>query len=138
MDLFKKKQEEPFFLRLPFPKSVNTLYYNKIIGRKNIRVKTIKYRDWIKQSELLLSIQKNKEFTDRVDLNIFCGGGRVNQDISNLIKCVEDQLVRNKTIQDDSKKYVRSVKISWDDNVDGCVVFISNCKDEINTTHNSG
>jgi len=73
----------------------------------------------------MLAQQTLKRFTERVDLDIRCGGGRKNSDISNLIKCVEDALVRNGVLIDDKKEFVRSVKISWDDETVGCSVHIS-------------
>lgn len=110
------------FIVLPFPVSVNALYFNV---PKRGRVKTARYKEWIAEADAMLMKQAFKRFTVRVDLDIRCGGGRKNQDISNLIKCVEDTLVRNGILIDDKKEFVRSVKASWDNETMGCSVYIS-------------
>tara|TARA_R110000803_G_scaffold50710_3_gene105063 strand:- start:760 stop:1113 length:354 start_codon:yes stop_codon:yes gene_type:complete len=115
-----------FCVLLPFPMSVNTLYTN-VKGRG--RVTTGRYRDWQWEAALMLKKQTLRKFDKRVDIEIRCGKGRANQDISNLIKSVEDTLVKNDILIDDNKKYVRSVKASWDDDVAGCVVFIEECEE---------
>lgn len=109
------------FIVLPFPVSTNSLYFNV---PKRGRVKTARYKQWIAEADTMLMKQILKRFTVRVDLDIRCGGGRKNQDISNLIKCVEDALVRNGILVDDKKEFVRSVKVSWDDETVGCSVTI--------------
>ena len=110
------------YIVLPFPVSVNALYFNV---PKRGRVKTARYKAWIAEADAALMQQTLERFTGRVDLDIRCGGGRKNSDISNLIKCVEDTLVRNGVLIDDKKEFVRSVKISWVGGSVECSVRIS-------------
>lgn len=111
---------------LPFPVSVNGLYANV---RNRGRVKTKRYLSWELEAALMLRKQTLPTFEKRVDLDIKCGGGRKNQDISNLIKCVEDTLVKHGVLIDDNKEFVRSVKASWDDETIGCAVYIQECEE---------
>lgn len=110
-----------FFLLLPYPVSTNALYLN-VKGQG--RAKTKRYKDWIDEAYLMLLKQDLQFFSRRVDLIIHVGGGRIDADISNMIKGVEDMLVRQKIIIDDSRDYVRSVKAIWDRSVVGCMVEI--------------
>ena len=115
---------KPSLILLPFPVSVNGLYANV---RNRGRVKTKRYLSWELEAALMLRKQKLTTYEKRVDLDIKCGGGRKNQDISNLIKSVEDTLIKHGILIDDSKEFVRSVKAGWDDEVVGCSVFIEEC-----------
>jgi Holliday junction resolvase RusA-like endonuclease len=111
-----------FCLLLPFPISTNSLYAN-IRGRG--RIKTKRYKEWVQEAYLMSCKQDLQFFQNRVDIIIHLGGGRKNSDCSNMIKGIEDFLVNQKIIFDDSKPYVRSVKAIWDEDVTGAMIEIS-------------
>ena len=116
------------YILLPFPPSVNTLYIN-VRGRG--RATSGKYKDWQHEAAMMLGKQTLPKFDKRVDLEIEVGPGRANADCSNLIKAVEDTLVKHGILIDDSKNYVRSVKVSWSTEVVGCSVWIKECDDDV-------
>lgn len=106
--------------RLPFPVSVNAMYRN-VHGRGRVKSRT--YLAWVKEAELVLARQRPRPFIGLAMLDIRIDSSR-RGDCSNYIKGVEDFLVSSGILQDDQKKYVRSVSIAWAD-VKGCEVRLS-------------
>lgn len=108
-------------IHLPFPVSVNAMYRN-VSGRG--RVKTKRYKEWIKAAEAGLGGDPLGFVAGPVMLQIFVRRpDKRKRDISNLIKGVEDFLVTKNIIEDDS--LVEDLNIAWDQSVpDGCYVFV--------------
>jgi len=112
---------------LPFPISVNSMYYNR---RKGGRKKKAAYVSWIKACDKMALSQKPFfNFDKRVDITIHLNGGKSTSDCDNLSKGPVDYLVRIEVIKDDCKPYVRSTKQIWDDSIPEqmCLVFIEEC-----------
>lgn len=109
-------------IRLPFPPSVNNLYFN--VQRRG-RVHTPEYLDWQELAGWELRAQRSRlalkikyPVTVKIDLDDKRKG-----DADNRCKAVLDLLVEHQIIVDDSKKYVRRVDIGWEP-VTGCRVEI--------------
>lgn len=110
-----------FVLLLPYPVSLNAMFANG--GRS--RIKSKRYKAWIVEADLMIMKQKPlKRFEGMVDIEIKCGFGRKDADISNLVKGPEDLLVRYGIIKDDSRKIVRSIKAAWDETITGCQITV--------------
>ncbi len=111
-------------IHLPFPISVNAMYANNQ-GQGRGRFKTKRYKAWIKAAEAELAEQMPvQSFAGPTTLEIFVRKrDKRRRDISNLIKGIEDFLVSQKIIEDDS--LVQSVKISWATHtIEGAVVMV--------------
>ena len=70
----------------------------------------------------MLKSQKVKPFKGRVEVEIDLDDRRQG-DCDSRIKCVLDLLTAHKIIEDDRKKFVKSVKIEWK-TIEECVVRI--------------
>lgn len=104
-------------LFFPLPPTSNNLFPTS--GK--FRIKSRQYRDWLAEAQIALSKQKpTPAFDGYVDLTISVEPTR--GDISNRIKAVEDFLVANGIIPDDSN--VRRVMVEWNCHVIGCRVQI--------------
>jgi len=115
-------------ITLPFPPSLNGLFYNKKNGG---RARTDKYVKWYKKADCLALTQKPfPTFTNRVDITIRLNGGRKTSDCDNLGKAPLDYIVNLEILKDDCKPYVRSTKQIWDDNIPRgfCEIFIEECE----------
>lgn len=97
------------FYRLPFPPSVNGLFLN--VPRRG-RVKTGRYKKWIKEATSRLKEQGIKTLHGIVSMRIllFRPDKRV-RDIDNHVKAVFDILTTNGIIEDDSM--VQGFQIYW-------------------------
>lgn len=116
-------EPRPAYLVVPKPPSTNHLFRNV---EKVGRVMTNEYRQWLKVAgEYLLAQRPVPVFTEPVELTLYTGEkGVANMDASNTLKAVEDFLVKNRVIKDDSRKYVRSSRAVW-------VPFLRNAMVEI-------
>jgi crossover junction endodeoxyribonuclease RusA len=109
-------------IKLPFPPSTNTLYRN-VRGRG--RVKTARYNTWIAAARL--NVGPVALIDAKIVLDLTLGRpDRRRRDVSNLIKAVEDLMVKCNVIADDSQ--VEEVRARWGQ-VDGCEVRIWEAKD---------
>jgi len=106
-------------INLPMPPSGNALYRNARKGR----VKTWRYMEWLDAAGWKLKSQEYANVTGPVELSIILPrpltkSGKVNmrrQDASNRIKALEDFLVQNAVIEDDTHTVVYAVSARWDD-----------------------
>jgi Holliday junction resolvase RusA-like endonuclease len=98
-------------ITLPFPPSVNSLYFNLKGGG---RAKTGAYKSWIRAAGWTLQAQRPKAFTDRVKVEILMNPPRKNcGDADNRNKAVLDLLTRHQVIEDDDHEFVASVLCKW-------------------------
>ncbi len=96
----------PLSLSLPFPPSVNGLYFNLKHGG---RVKTTRYQEWIKSASVALNSQNlgvspyNPKFKEPVEVSYVVGrpDKRI-RDLSNTLKALDDILVSYGILKDDS------------------------------------
>jgi Holliday junction resolvase RusA-like endonuclease len=109
-------QAHAFICVLPPPPSVNSMYGNRrgsSPGRG--RFKTKEYAEWIEFAGLRLSAAKPPKYSGQVWIAIqYSDHG--NGDIDNKAKSVLDLLVAHKVIKDDSRTYVRELRLSWGNN----------------------
>jgi Holliday junction resolvase RusA-like endonuclease len=110
----------PIELRLPFPPSVNELYFNPKNWRG--RVSTSEYLDWQDRAGWELKSQRPRRMKDRCVITIDLDDKR-RGDAANREKAVVDLLVTHGVIEDDSKKHVKRVSIGWE-SIEGCRVRI--------------
>lgn len=95
-------------LWLPYPPSANTAYRN-VPGKG--RVKTERYNAWI-QHATVKTVPPPGLVAGRIDLVMqLTPPDRRKRDLTNVIKCTEDFLVRRGVIEDDS--LVESLYIRW-------------------------
>lgn len=97
---------------LPTPPSVNQMYINA--GRRMTgKTASPKYADWkIAAGELIHEQRGNwKIETGPCDLKMFIERKKVRADLSNFLKAVEDALVNEKIIKDDS--LIQSIYVAW-------------------------
>ncbi|MCK5013196.1 MAG: RusA family crossover junction endodeoxyribonuclease [Candidatus Omnitrophica bacterium] len=112
---------EKYKIVLPKPPSVNALYSTD--WRTKRRFKSPKYKAWLAEAEVALCTQKRQEFKGEVIVKISVGKqNKRREDISNRIKGVEDFLVSQGIIEDDSK--VMYISAWWEKTISGCVVSI--------------
>lgn len=98
---------------MPTPPSTNMLY--KGMKKRN---KAKPYLKWIaRATEALYQQRPLPRFNGQVRIKMTLGGLRANADVTNYIKAVEDRLVKNGIIVDDSKKWVKGVAIEWSDDI---------------------
>lgn len=96
---------------LAVPPSTNSLFFN-VKGRG--RVKSTKYRAWIKAELLALIAQRAKPVTERASVAITIP--KITRgDADNRIKPVLDLLVRAGILTDDGGKHVGAVSITFGD-----------------------
>lgn len=113
-----------FVIMLPFPPSTNGLYAGKAR-----RFKSKAYKTWIEEAGYMANTQDCQYFYDRVDITFHLNNNIDSSDCSNYIKAAEDFLVMRGIIKDDCKKYVRSTKSIWSDEVsNGCMIEIQECE----------
>lgn len=114
---------------LPFPPSVNNMFAN----RKGGRIKTNKYKLWLKSAKADLDFQKIMDgfkwenHKGQVDvIMLIKAPDKCIRDLDNLAKGVLDFLVSQKVIAGDDSRYVRSLHMRWKDNMPkaGCFVLI--------------
>ena len=102
-------------LDLPLPPSVNHMYQ---YGRKRV-FHSKQYKVWIheaKRAEMVQECRPPKNRCDtkkvRICFEVYPGKGfRWNRDGSNMIKALEDWLVANGYVKDDSFQFVRETKV---------------------------
>lgn len=104
---------------LPFPPSVNGLFFN----RKGGRTKTVQYALWQRQAGWELKLQKQKPIKGPVGLMYTYQDNR-KADLGNLEKPVSDLLVKHGLIEDDGPKVVRWISLSFSDKVEGVRVKV--------------
>lgn len=106
---------------LPFPPSVNNLFANG----KTRRFRTQRYDRWIYEAGAEIMRQRPSKTIGKVVLFFEFGEpDRRRRDVSNLIKPVEDLLVKHGLIEADDSSVVRGVHASWSEAVEGCRVTI--------------
>ncbi len=99
----------PEHISLPYPPSTNNLYRN-VPGKG--RVKTDRYRTWLRAAGNEILAQRPMKFEGEVSLSLTLRrrDGR-RRDLSNAIKATEDLLVAHGIIQDDS--LVGELYVTW-------------------------
>lgn len=96
---------------LAIPPSINHCFANvRGVGR----VKTPAYKKWISGELKALMAQRARPVQTPVAISMFVPEAS-RADLSNHAKSVEDLLVKAGVIPDDSKKYVRSVSLTFHD-----------------------
>jgi Holliday junction resolvase RusA-like endonuclease len=107
-------------VRLPIPPSVNELFFNakQQEGRKRSkgRIKTDKYKGWIKDAGWELNIQRARPMKGKVRVEIALTED-ANCDLDNATKAILDLLVSHKLIEGDSKKHVRRIVQYWESTI---------------------
>mgnify|MGYP000392102332 FL=1 len=99
------------------PPSVNALYRNVPgVGR----VKTQKYEQWIRSTGFEVIAQRPKAIEGRYHLTIRAERTGKRRDLDNILKALNDLLVKVHIVEDDSK--MESVTASWSDDVEGCEI----------------
>ena len=111
--------------RLPFPLSVNTLFFNAKRGR----VKTTKYQAWLREVSSVIKSQGLVYIPGPVSVEILIiKPDRRRRDLDNMAKSVLDALVLNGVIDDDS--LIEKILLAWhSDNLGGCFVEIKSVGD---------
>jgi len=111
---------------LPYPPSVNGLFFNASKGRET----TPSYKAWRRAAGEMILAQGRKHIHGKVSLAIaVTRPDRRKRDISNLIKAVEDLLVEMAVIDDDS--LVQRLSIKWVDSGPECAVIIQQAEQEL-------
>jgi len=104
---------------LPYPPSVNNLFFNTGRGRS----KTDAYKAWQEAAGYAIVEQGRKRIHGLVALSIaLVKPDKRKRDLSNVIKAIEDLLVSMSVIDDDS--LVQRISIQWVDAGDPCVVLV--------------
>ena len=117
-------------LNLPDPPSVNQLYRNRQQGVGRGRIKTDRYRIWLNAAGWEIVAQKPKAVNGPYELFVQLGPRRLRngmqaarqKDLGNVLKAIEDLLVANNLVDDDSLS--RRISIEWDERIDGCSVQV--------------
>lgn len=106
---------------LPFPPSLNNMFINVRKGR----IRSQRYDSWIQEAGCEIMRQRPAKCLGRVELHLQFGEpDKRKRDVSNLIKPVEDLLVKHGIIEADDSSIVRGVHASWSDAVSGCRVTV--------------
>lgn len=105
---------------LPLPISTNALYFNREGGGRR---KTQRYKAWVHDAAMILLCQSARPVAGPVRLLIEISE-KSKCDIDNAAKCVLDALVARGVIEDDRKKFVRSISLEWSSEVEGIRVTI--------------
>jgi len=113
--------------RLPFPLSVNNLFFNTKRGR----VKTTKYQRWLKEIGSILKSQGIVKISGPVSVTLLIvKPDRRKRDLDNLGKAIFDALVLYGVIDDDS--LIEKITMEWvSDNLGGCFVEVKSVGQEI-------
>lgn len=113
-------------LNLPMPPSVNALYVNRSADGRKGRMLSKPYLAWRKEAEAALWLQKPLVFfPGRVAIEARFGKTKGLRDMDGNFKAIGDFLVRHDIIVDDNYKYIRSLKLEWDDAIVGCRITIT-------------
>lgn len=111
---------------LPYPPSVNGLFFNASKGR----VKTDAYTAWREAAGWAVTMQGRKHLKGPVTLSIaLVKPDKRRRDLSNTIKAVEDLLVSMAVIEDDH--LVQKISIQWVPSGDPCTVLIHQAEAEM-------
>jgi Holliday junction resolvase RusA-like endonuclease len=110
---------KPFAIQLPMPPSTNALF-GQAPGRKRFTSK--EYADWQVVAGSVLKNARPPKFPAQVFIGITLQDSG-NLDGDNRIKAPLDLLVKHGVIKDDSRKYVREIRLTWG-NVTGCKIEI--------------
>jgi crossover junction endodeoxyribonuclease RusA len=106
---------------LPYPPSVNSLYFNLPGGGG--RAKTLRYREWKKEAAWLISIARKGERLGAYGLTVLAGRpDKRRRDLGNLLKAIEDALVEGGAIEDDSE--CQCIEMSWQPGITGVRVTV--------------
>lgn len=104
---------------LPYPPSVNGLFFNASKGR----VKTDAYRAWRRAGGEAILVQGRKHVHGPVSLCVaLVRPDKRRRDLSNTLKSIEDLLVEMQVIDDDS--LVTRISVQWVAYGPECVVII--------------
>lgn len=111
---------------LPAPISVNALFVNRRGKGMKGRMISPAYLNWRREAEYSLLLSRPlPTFKGRIGVCMaFSEPSRPN-DLDNKAKGILDLLVKHKIIQDDSNKFLRMLLMTWDANVKGAKVTIS-------------
>ena len=95
---------------LPYPPSINKAFYTDFEAKT--RHKSKEYRDWVKLANQYLMCQRKDYFTGiiKIEYEVYKPDNR-KRDLSNLLKVLDDFLVANKIIEDDSK--IHDFRMFW-------------------------
>lgn len=111
---------------LPYPPSVNGLFFNAAKGR----VKTDAYKAWRKDAGNLILVQGRQRIHGAVSLSIaLVRPDKRRRDLSNTLKAIEDLLVEMQIIDDDS--LVQRISIAWVGSGPGCVAIIQQAEESL-------
>ena len=102
-------------LHFPMVISVNAAYRNVPgVGR----VKTRAYRDWETEAKLQLLLQPKGRIEGPYALHVEIDRpDKRRRDLSNALKCLEDFIVKQGYVEDDS--LCERIKMQWTDRIDG-------------------
>jgi Holliday junction resolvase RusA-like endonuclease len=107
-------------LSLPFPVSVNALFFNR---KRGGRAKTPQYKAWITAAGWEIKRQRPRPIDGPVSLEYRFEDGH-QTDLGNLEKGLTDLLVRHQLIADDGPTVVREIHSSFDCDVVGVRVRV--------------
>lgn len=105
-------QPKPFICVLPPPISVNAMYGQ---APRRRRFNSREYNDWIEDATIRLRASKPPKFTGQVWLRLTYSEA-CRFDTDNAHKGVIDLLKKFGVIVNDTKKYVREVRLGWGQN----------------------
>ena len=112
------------YFHVPYPPSVNSMYFNlpPKNGKQRGRAKSKAYTAWLGDAGYILNQQYIAPRKGRVRITYMVNRpDKVIRDLSNLVKPLEDLLVRHGLIEDDS--LVDEFTMRWDGH--GELVFIN-------------
>jgi Holliday junction resolvase RusA-like endonuclease len=95
------------------PPSVNAIYANRNTPGQFGRRKTPKYKNWLKGEMNALIYQRAKPIKGPVSVKIVLPN-TMRGDADNRLKGTLDLLVKSGLIENDSKKFVRSITVDFD------------------------
>jgi Holliday junction resolvase RusA-like endonuclease len=102
-------------LVLPLPVSVNAAYRNVLhVGR----VKTAAYKNWLAEARLMTLVQRKGRIEGPYAIHIEIDRpDKRRRDLSNLLKTLEDFIVAQGYVEDDS--LCDRIKMAWTDRIEG-------------------
>lgn len=110
----------PVAYTIPVPPPLSALFNN---AKGPGRVKSRRYRAWIKAAMAELMAQRARPFPGMCDLIVKIPMS-ARGDASNRLKAPEDLIVRAGIIPDDNKKYVRRVSAQWVEKDQPCTIVL--------------
>jgi crossover junction endodeoxyribonuclease RusA len=111
---------------LPYPPSVNGLFFNATKGR----VKTDAYKAWRRAAGNEIMAQGRQRIRGPVSLSVaLVRPDKRRRDLSNTLKAVEDLLVEMQVIDDDS--LVQRISIQWVESGPACAVIIQHAEEAL-------